>query len=318
MKLSELVAYRNQLDTISVPAIQLTANMELDKILHLVSTHQIQLENTSSQLVGKTYNINHAFDNFDLVLNDLKKQVNDLIETSEKPWFQESYRLYEEEMIHETAEYTLNRRPDITNETYEFYRTRVVRYADWHYPAMIIRPGKEEFINDMVACDPLYLVDEKHELLDPALSQHTDIYKQRLRTYVINERQDNEILDKLPNNQFGLVLAYNYFNFRPFEIIKKYLKEIYEKLKPGGHLLMTFNDCDHAKGVMLVEQHFCCYTPGYLVFELAQSLGFETTFSWNNDGPSTWAEFKKPGTMTSLRGGQSLARILPKQVAKSK
>jgi SAM-dependent methyltransferase len=296
----------------NVPAIQLTANMELDKILHLVSGRQTQLGNITSQLVDKAHNINQAFDNFDLVLDDLKKQINDLIETSEKPWFHESFLLYEKELIHETAEYTLNRRPNITNETYEFYKTRIVRYTDWHYPAMIIRPGKEGFINDMVACDPLYLVDEKHELLEPAVSQQTEAYQQRLRTYVINERQDDEILDKLPNNQFGLVLAYNYFNFRPFEIIKKYLKEIYAKLKPGGHLLMTFNDCDREKGVLLVEQHFCCYTPGYLVFELAQSLGFETEFRWHNDGPSTWAEFKKPGTITSLRGGQALAKILPK------
>ena len=318
MKLSELVAYRNQLDTLNVPAIQLVANTELDKILHLVSTRLIQLENTSSQLVEKTHDINLAFSNFDLVLNNLKKQINDLIQTSEKPWFQESYRLYEEEMAHETADYILNRRPDITNETYKFYRTRVARYADWHYPAMIIRPGKEEFINDIVACDPLYLIDEKHELLYPAVSQHNKVYQQRLRTYVINERQDDEILNKLPNDQFGLILAYNYFNFRPFEIIKKYLKEIYAKLKPGGYLLMTFNDCDREKGVMLVEQHFCCYTPGYLVFELAHSLGFETAFSWNNDGPSTWVEFRKPGAMTLLRGGQALAQILPKPIAKSK
>lgn len=312
MKLSDLVAYRNQLKKMSVPPIQQTADMELNKILHLTSTQQIQLGNVSEQLLNKHNDIKNAFSNFDSVIDDLKIQINELIGTSEKPWFQESYRLYEEEMVHETAEYTLNRRPEITTETHEFYRTRISRYTDWHYPAMIIRPGREMFINDMVACDPLYLVDEKYELLEPAVSMHNEVYQRRLRKYIINERQDDEILSKLPNGQFGLILAYNYFNFRPFEIIKKYLKEIYGKLKPGGHLLMTFNDCDHEKGVMLVEQHFCCYTPGYLVFELAHSLGFETTFSWNNDGPSTWVEFKKPGELTSLRGGQALAKILPK------
>jgi predicted methyltransferase len=41
---------------------------------------------------------------------------------------------------------------------------------------------------------------------------------------------------KLPDAQFGLVFAYNYFNFRPFEMMKKYFAEIYQKLKPGGML----------------------------------------------------------------------------------
>jgi SAM-dependent methyltransferase len=177
---------------------------------------------------------------------------------------------------------------------------------------MIIRPGRETYINELLASDPLYLVDENHDLLVPAMSQFNENYQQRLRTYTINERQDQEILGKLPNGQFGLVFAYNFFNFRPFEVFKKYLSEIYQKLRPGGVLALTFNDCDRAKGVMLVEQHFCCYTPGYLVRELAQSLGYEIVFSWSDQGPSTWLELKKPGEFTSVRGGQALAKIIPK------
>jgi SAM-dependent methyltransferase len=158
----------------------------------------------------------------------------------------------------------------------------------------------------------LYLVDESHDLLQPAVSQFNEQYQQRLRTYAINERSGEEILGGLPNGQFGLVLAYNFFNFRPFEVIRTYLAEIYQKLRPGGMLAMTFNDCDKTKGVMLVEQHFCCYTPGYLVRELAQSLGFQVAFSWSDQGPTTWVELQKPGNFVSLRGGQALAKIIPK------
>jgi len=75
-------------------------------------------------------------------------------------------------------------------------------------------------------------------------------------------------------------------------------------------LVLTYNDCDRDKGVRLVEQHFCCYTPGYLVTELTQSVGFDPVFTWNDGGPSTWLELKKPGELTSLRGGQSLAKIV--------
>ena len=62
----------------------------------------------------------------------------------------------------------------------------------------------------------------------------------------------------------------------------------------------------------MVEQHFSCYTPGGMLRDLAESIGFETVFSWNDDSPSTWLELRKPGELTSLRGGQTLAKIFAK------
>jgi SAM-dependent methyltransferase len=164
----------------------------------------------------------------------------------------------------------------------------------------------------MVAYDPLYLVDLSHDYLTPAMNKFNEQYQNRLRPYVVREELDQEILSKIPDNQFGMCLAYNYFNFRPFEILKKYLAEIYQKLKPGGILAFTFNDCDRPSAVMLVENYYGCYTPGYLVQELAISMGYEIVYSWNDPGPVTWLELKKPGELTSLKGGQTLAKIVPK------
>lgn len=312
MKLSQLVNYRTQLEAASVGPTKRSSDAEIERITHLVENQPTQIAEFAKQLQQKRQDIQQAFTNFDNDLQDLKSQLKQLIETTEKPWFAESYKLYEEGMAHETTEYILNRRPPISAETEQFYRTRIVRYNGWQHPAMIIRPGRETYINELLATDPLYLVDENHDLLLPALSMFNEQYQNRLRTYTINERQGQEILGKLPNGQFGLVFAYNFFNFRPFEVLKKYFAEIYEKLRPGGVLAMTFNDCDRDKGVMLVEQHFCCYTPGYLVKELAQSLGYEIAFSWTDQGPSTWLELKKPGEFESLRGGQALAKVIPK------
>ena len=313
MKLSDLVNYQMELNAMSAVSIGQQADIDLEKITYLVGQqHSIQLAEHANTLQSRHKEIQHSFNAFENNLNELKSELKQLIETTEKPWFAESYRLYEQEMIHESTDYILNRRPTITAETERFYCTRIMRYNSWHHPAMIIRPGREPYINHLLASDPLYLVDESHDLLQPAVSQFNEQYQQRLRTYAINERSGEEILGKLPNGQFGLVFAYNFFNFRPFEIIRTYLEEIYQKLKPGGVLAMTFNDCDRAKGVMLVEQHFCCYTPGYLVRELAQSLGYQIAFSWTDQGPTTWLELQKPGNFVSLRGGQALAKIIPK------
>ena len=37
-----------------------------------------------------------------------------------------------------------------------------------------------------------------------------------------------------------------------------------------------------------------------------------------DNSASVWLEVKKPGTLKSLRGGQALAKILPKPIAESK
>jgi SAM-dependent methyltransferase len=312
MKLSNLINYRCELEAMSVANTARQSNIEIEKITHLVGNQNIQVAEFNQQLCKRQLDIQQAFDNFEKDLDSLKLELKKIIEVAEKPWFAESYRLYEEEMIHETTKYILDRRAEIDSDTEKFYRTRIVRYNDWKHPAMILRPGMEPYIHELLASDPLYLVDEHYDLLRPAIEQFNEQYQTRLRPYTINERNSEKILEKLPDNQFGLVFAYNFFNFRPFEVIKKYFTEIYEKLRPGGFLVITFNDCDRPKGVMLVEQHFCCYTPGYLVRELAQTIGYEIAFSWTDQGPSTWLELRKPGQFESLRGGQALAKVIPK------
>lgn len=311
MKLSELVGFKNELDRMSAVAAQQAADIEINKITHLVESCSLTIPLADKFNLSRA-SIKEKFVEFENQLTELKQSVKKQIEDTERPWFAESYRLYEQEMVYETVDYILNRRPTILEETKEFYRNRITRYTNWKYPAMVIRPGLETYINDMVACDPLYLVDEQHDLLTPTIAQHNEVYQRRLRPYVINERQDGEILSRLPNNQFGLIFAYNFFNFRPLEVIRRYLVELYQKTRPGGILIMTINDCDRDKGVMLVEQHFACYTPGKLIIDLADSIGFELEFVWTDNGPSTWIELRRPGELTSLRGGQTLATIVPK------
>ena len=318
MRLSELVNFMNLLDSMSAVDTAQQADQDLSKITQVVSSSTIQLEQFSVALAQRQSEVAVALGRYEADLTELKFNLRELIATTEKPWFSESYRLYEQEMSNETTDDILNRSPKISAETAQFYRTRLTRYNSWHHAAMIIRPGYETFIHELLASDPLYLVDESHDLLVPAMTQFNEQYQQRLRPYTIQERSGTAILDQLPKGQFGLVFAYNFFNFRPFEVLRQYLTEIYQKLRPGGILIMTFNDCDRAKAVMLVEQHFCCYTPGYLVRELAQSLGYEIAFGWTDQGPSTWLELRKPGKRPSLRGGQALAKIIPKPVAKSK
>lgn len=76
--------------------------------------------------------------------------------------------------------------------------------------------------------------------------------------------------------------------------------------------MMTFNDCDNEKAVRLAENYYACYTPGRLVRAMAEQIGYEIYFVWNDNVPTTWIELQRPGTLATLRGGQTLAKIVHK------
>ena len=95
------------------------------------------------------------------------------------------------------------------------------------------------------------------------------------------------------------------------EIVTQYLTEIYQKLAPGGTLIMTFNNCDRVAGLKLVEQNYSCYTPGQAISQWAEDIGYDTIFQYDIDAAVTWIELQRPGQLTSVRGGQALAKIIP-------
>jgi hypothetical protein len=74
-------------------------------------------------------------------------------------------------------------------------------------------------------------------------------------------------------------------------------------------LILTFNDGDRSAGVKLCERNFSCYVPGKLLESLSESIGYTRVFSWNDNGASTWLELKKPGALSTIRGGQTLAEV---------
>jgi hypothetical protein len=241
MKLSDLVAYKTALDELSSRSAQREVELGLGKITHLVDTQRIQLGNFKQDLDNQFNEIHDSIDRFENKVNELKQAIQVQIELEEKYWFQESYRLYDQEMRNDSAEHILNRRPVLDNEVENLLRVRVQNYVDWQHPAMIIQPGLEKFVEDMVGFDPLYLVAQQHDLLVPAFEKFPEEYQRRLRLYTVREDLDHNILEKIPNEQIGLCLVYNFFEFKPFEIVRKYLIEIYQKLKPGGTRIMTFN-----------------------------------------------------------------------------
>jgi SAM-dependent methyltransferase len=162
----------------------------------------------------------------------------------------------------------------------------------------------------MVSLDPLYIVDNSMLLLDPAKNKFNTNYINRLRDIVIDKSANQNILAALPNEQIGLCLIYNFFNFRPVEYINTVLEEIFQKLRSGGTLIMTVNDCDRWGAVILAERNFACYTPVSMLVKQASVIGYNVVFKYYINSAVTWLELAKPGELTSIKGGQALSKIL--------
>lgn len=310
MKLSDLVDYLNLLELHSHEPDCGTARRALDSAVYTVLNHTIGFTNFSQEIVARRANIESAFEDFNSQLSELKSHIQYQIEKLQPTYYQTSSNLWEHEMYYETNEHILQRRMVIDGESNILLRSRLRQYSDWRVPGMIIRPGLENFIEDLVPLDPLYIVDQAQELVAPAIEKFTLEYQRRLRVYHVNDYLDKEVLRDLPDDQFGFIFAYNYFNYRPMEVIDRYLAATYRKLRTGGSFMFTFNDCDRAHGVGLCERSFMCYTPGGEIQKRAEKHGFEVIDRHLGLGDIAWFELRKPGTVTSLRGGQTLAKIV--------
>jgi hypothetical protein len=310
MKLSEIVAYLNLLDTLDVHDEAVEATRRLAAVLHVVVNHAVQVNSCSQDLEKNFDSVIHSLDDFESTLGQIKQRLTQMLHEREPAYLTESYRLFDQEMRHDSPQYILTRRLEVDNDSRVALQYKLKNLTDWRLPGMIIGPRTETFIEDMVPMDPLYVVDTHQELLDPAVRSFTPDYQRRLRQYVVNDYVPGPILNDIPGGQFGVIFAYNYFNYRPMEVIRRYIQEIASKLRPGGSFIMTYNNCDRAHGIGLAERSWMCYTPQRLIVEAAIDAGLELASATDESGDLSWIEFVRPGDIETLRGGQSLAKII--------
>jgi SAM-dependent methyltransferase len=306
MKLSEIVAAKNLLVNSNIRSISDSSLVGIQNIFELAE----KLPPAHSQALTVNFNnVKESINAFAVSIENQIHEYTELINTHGHEYFQKSTTLYQEQMVQETNQYILGRRLSITEPTLELIKKRMAGLVNSFYTGAILRPcASSDLIKDMVAFNPLYLIDTSEELIHPAIENFTSQYQNRLCLYEIKESPSDPVLNTLPDNNFGMFLAYGYFDFKPMEIVKNFLKEIFLKLKPGGTLAFTINDCDFEHNVFAVEQNYMCYTPGHLILEYARQLGFTKMFELHDNGIH-WFELKKPGELTTLRGGQAFALI---------
>jgi len=288
---------------------------EIETLLGHVSTdlaiQKIDFDNLKNKIDQNSQLVLDKLQEINADLLSFKEKLQEFVTGIEAPYYAKSHTIYQEG-LKDSADYILDRHNFkkllYQEETLDFFKSRVLMHSSWKWPALEIRPCYGEITDSLIACDPLYLVDTDKDMFKQVKQKWTPEYQQRLRYYTVNET-DKKILHQLPLMQFGVVVAVDFFNFRPLELIKRYLEEIFGVLRPGGVAIFTYNNCDHPIGVDNFENSYYCYTPGREIKAMCEQIGFRVAASFDLENNVSWLEIQRPGTRNSLRGGQTLGKI---------
>jgi SAM-dependent methyltransferase len=311
MKLSRLITYKHMVDGLTVNHVHDEIETLLKHVGNDLNIQNIDFDNLKNKIDNNSELVLSKLQEINADLVAFKQRLQEFVSGIESPYYAKSHAIYQEGLA-DSADYILDRsnfkKLLYQQETLDFFKSRVTMHSSWKWPALEIRPGYGEITDNLIACDPLYLVDTDVEMFKHVKQKWTPEYQQRLRYYTTNE-SDKRILHQLPVMQFGIVVAVDFFNFRPLELIKRYLEEIFNLLRPGGQVIFTYNNCDYPIGVDNFENSYYCYTPGREIKAMCEQIGFKVAASFDLENNVSWLEIQRPGTRTSLRGGQALGRI---------
>lgn len=312
-KLSHLVEFLQNLRQQRPDRIRAELNATVGPVKHYIDTHQLQFGDLSTDVNAAYENLQAQCDALDSQLDRLELQILDMMAKFESAYMGNSYRVYENEMRRASSEYILeNYRISLDYDAEQFVLGRIRPYSDWKRTGLILRPGKEKWIHELVGSTPLYLLDQTHDLMAPALNRFNSEYQRRLRPYIVREEESGKTSCDLPLGQIGYCLAYNFFNYKPLEVTQHYLEMLFHLFAPGGVLHLTFTDCERPGGAELVEKNYQCYATSGLIRGLAEKIGYEILLEHELDQAINWIELRRPGERISLRGGQALAKVVDK------
>jgi len=305
MKLNELVRLRNQLSN----ALEITAlNIELEKnysrLINLTLDIDEEIAVGISDLAHNHKNISALFQRDQEQLSFLLSSIQEKINQLSTQFFSDNYQLELQYLEPDSIRQTRVLKPD-----QEFEKTLIQRinlYSNWQYPALEIGCRDGHWTKFLVASDPLYITDVYNEFLISAVKQFPSLYQGRVKKYLIH---DFFKIPNLPTNQFGLIFSYNYFNYLSVDSIKQFLIQAMSWLRPGGTIIFTYNNADLPAAAAYAENYFMTYVPESILTLMAESLGYETVFSYNCEPAYSIIEFKKPGELRSIKVGQTVGEI---------
>lgn len=282
-------------------------NLE-DKIKNIISLLESNNSNISLNKVIESYKMLSAdyqkvSSSIEATSADIDSLINDYLYNLSKD---EKYLMLDEAKIFNYMR--------INDQIESHISSKITHYSNWHYPTLQINPREKRWIDYMVAGDPLYLTSHFLYSVRNLISPYPSLYQSRLRLYEIQDRN----FAQLPQAQFGFVFCWDNFEYLSFEKIEQYIRSVFKLLRPGGTFIFSYNNCDILESAVRFENFSAGWCTTKLLSDLFNEIGYEMIeFNdiKNDDEFSpyvSWVEIRKPGILTTLKGHQALAQIIPK------
>ena len=315
-KLQDIVRYRAMVDSIDMDAIRRDINEKLSKVCNDLAINNFDAENLKDQLLHSHLKVLNNLEDMALDLNTFKEEINKEVKHLEAPYYEKSKEIYKNyTLMSPMDKLSRLKNKDLLfhEDTTELLINTITIKISNQYACCQLAPGYGDVTKHLVHGTPLYIVEEDKE----GSVVNTDFFNQimtnRIAWYEMNDA-DEEILAVLPQEQIGCFVVIDYFNFKSEDVIEKYLKSIYNCLRPGGTVIFTFNNCDYPNAIDKVDEMYYCYTTGTQMKKICSSIGFEilrlTAIGYDElDNGISWLEIKKPGKLGSIRAAQGLASI---------
>jgi SAM-dependent methyltransferase len=312
MKLSELVQLRTHLESVyntgSIAHEVDLANFNLLSVRNETAddNFKIQIGKVADNIKTVHAQLEHNRSLYKTLLDNVNSQI---AEASAK-FFSGNYDL---ELRVESEAVGIIRRIrtlDVDTTIREEIKARIALHSSWQYPALEIGCRDGEWTNELVASDPLYIVDYYREFIDSALSNFNPTYQTRLRTYLLKDKDYS--MSMLPQGQFSFVFCWNLLNYRSLDTVKEYLKSVKELLRPGGVFMFSYNNGDIAQAAGYAENFFMSYIPKSMLMPLCESLGYNIVYSRDNNSSGTalsWIEIQKPGRLSTVKAHQVMGEL---------
>ena len=307
-KLTELVKTREFLQQVYNTSLVTSAVTDLETQLNSYSTSIESCQSDIDQLVtdlGRIHlDLQFNHDRFDLVIAKLDQQI----QQEATKFFSDNYNLELEVESEAIGNIRRVRVMDLTATIRTEISSRIQLHTNWKYPALEIGCRDGEWTDQLIAADPLYIVDHYRDFIDSTRSRFTEEYQRRLRSYLIADTD----MSALPPAQFGFVFCWNFLNYRSLDTVKEYLKAVKELLRPGGVFMFSYNNGDMHECAGYAEGHWMSYIPKSFLVPMCESLGFDVVHTREVRGEGTaisWIEIKKHGELNTSKANQVLGEI---------
>lgn len=309
MNLYQLVTLRNQLQKVfDASTIKTEVDANCSRLNNLKNGIEPDWQNTIDGICQGHVDISRQLCETEKQIDELIQNIQFKINSLATKFFSENYVLEFKKNIDEVR----NHRTITKNEEFESgLIQRINLHSNWQYPALEIGCRDGEWTKYLVASDPLYIADDFSEFLSSAVQQFPDLYQGRVRKYLI---EDHYKIKNLPTNTFGLIFSYNFFNYLSLDSIKQFLLQSMTWLRPGGKIIFSYNNADLPSAASYAENFFMTYVPKSILVPMAESIGYTTTFTYDDDPAYSIVEFQKPGELKSIKLSQVSGEIKSKEL----